>query len=270
MLERNSWWPAAERLEMGQRRRVPHDCGEGSPLMISRSSDGYRAWCFRCVDGDSRPPPQETLAERLQRFARMREGDSTLGGPVGPGVGELPMPRVLEVAKWPLEGRVWLYKAGLSNADIGRLGIYYHPPSDRVVVPVYEAGVPVFYQARAYQPNRFPKYLGPTPKPPRLLPVWGAASSPTLTEDLLSAIKVGLVGEGCAVLGTSASAHLVATLLKRARPVNVWLDPDEAGQRGARKLCKQLRAYGLTVRNIVSAKDPKLHTREEIKEYLNV
>lgn len=238
--------------------------------MISRSADGYRAYCFRCNDGGHQPPPQESVAQRIERLARMREGDRTLGGPVGDGVGTLPMPRVLEVADWPAAGRLWLYKAGLSKADIGRLGIYYHPPSDRVVVPVYEAGVPVFYQARAYQPGRFPKYLGPTPRPAKLLPVFGSSSSPTLTEDLLSAIKVGLVGEGLAVLGTVVSPHIIAWLMRGKRPVNVWLDPDPAGQRGAAKIIKQLRAYGLTTHNIVSAKDPKLHTRDEIKEILHV
>jgi hypothetical protein len=158
------------------------------------------------------------------------------------------------------------YRLMLSDKVPFEKGIYQAIEHGQTAV----TGVPVYYQARAYQKNRFPKYLGPTPKPAKLLATWGTAPSPTLTEDLLSAMKVGLVGEGCAVLGTSASSHLVATLLKRARPVNVWLDPDEAGQRGARKLCKQLRAYGLTVRNIQSTKDPKLHTRSEIKEYLDV
>ena len=80
-------------------------------------------------------------------------------------------------------------------------------------------------------------------------------------------MKVGLVAEGWAVLGTKVSDHMVSELLKRKR-CNVWLDPDAAGQRGATKICKQLRAYGLEVRNIVSQRDPKLHSRSEIQEIL--
>lgn len=82
-------------------------------------------------------------------------------------------------------------------------------------------------------------------------------------------MKVGLVAEGWAVLGTKVSDHMVSELIKRRQPVNVWLDPDAAGRRGAAKICKQLRAYGLQVRDIVSQRDPKLHSRSEIQEILN-
>jgi hypothetical protein len=147
--------------------------------------------------------------------------------------------------------------------------VYYHPESDRVILPVYEAGVPVFWQARALD-GRMPKYLGPTPRPPRLLARWGSAPRPTLTEDILSAMKVGQVAEGWAVMGTRVSDHMVAMLMKRGVPVNVWLDPDSAGRKGAAKIIKQLQAYGLETRNIVSTRDPKLHTRSDIKELLHV
>lgn len=203
------------------------------------------------------------MADKLDRLRRQREGDSHL-----PFTG-LPLPAVCDVAAWPSGAALWFYKAGLGRREIGELGAYYHPPSDRVVLPVLEAGVPVFYQARAYQKGRLPKYLGPTPRPPKLLPRWGRAENPTLTEDILSAAKVGLVAEGWAVLGTSVSDHMIAMLLKRGVPVNVWLDPDAAGRRGAAKIIKQLRAYGMTVRNIVSTRDPKLMTRGEIKEILS-
>lgn len=182
----------------------------------------------------------------------------------------MPLPRVQEVDCWPEGAKVWLYKAGLGRAEIGELGVYYHPPSDRVVLPVFEGSTAVFFQARAYQKGRMPKYLGPTPKPPNLLPRWGRAAVPTLTEDILSAMKVGIVGEGWAIVGTSLSAHMVGELLKRKPPcVNVWLDPDPPGRKAAAKICKQLTAYGLTPRNIVSSVDPKLHSRAEILEYLS-
>jgi hypothetical protein len=114
-----------------------------------------------------------------------------------------------------------------------------------------------------------PKYIGPTPKPAGLLVTFGSAARLTLTEDMLSAIKVSLGGgEGWAVLGTTVSSFMVSAILKRGTAVNVWLDPDAAGRRGAGKIIKQLRAYGVECRDIVSGRDPKLHTRAEIKEYL--
>lgn len=266
MLSRASWWPQAEGMKEGQRKRVNHDCGEGRTLQLSRSQDGWRAWCHRCGEGAGEKPPSPSLAELIERAARLQRGDASIAQC---NATTLPMPQVRDVSDWPNGASLWCFKAGLSRADIGRLGIYYHVPSDRVVVPVLDGlGGSLFYQARAYQKGRMPKYLGPSPRPPRLLARWGSSISPTLTEDMLSAIKIGTVAEGLCLFGTHISDHIIAYLLKRGGVVNVWTDPDPAGRRAAAKIGKQLRAYGLTVRDILSTRDPKLHTRDEIKELL--
>lgn len=262
-LTRESWLPRALALRDGQSIRVEHDCGDGRVLKLSRDAEGYRAWCFRCNEGDRAPPPHESTAEKVARLARQAEADAAVLRP------ELPEPRVYRVDDWPPGARLWLYQAGLGRAEIGALGVYYHPPTDRVVLPVLEAGELVFWQARAWQKGRQPKYLAPSADKSSLIARWGRAESATLTEDILSAVKVGLSGgEGWAVMGTNVNTRAVAELLRRGVPVNVWFDPDPAGQRGALKLIKQLRAYGLAVRNILSARDPKLHTRAQVMEYL--
>jgi DNA primase len=127
---------------------------------------------------------------------------------------------------------------------------------------------PAFWQARAWQAGRSPKYLGPAPRPPSLVALWGSAEVPTLTEDILSAMKVGMVGEGWAVMGTSVSPAILGALLARGGRVNVWTDPDPAGRKAASKITKQLLGFGLEVRNILSQRDPKLHHLSEIKEIL--
>jgi DNA primase len=69
-------------------------------------------------------------------------------------------------------------------------------------------------------------------------------------------------------MGTSVPSAYIAELLRMGTACNVWLDPDAAGQRAANKYIKQLRAYGVAVRNIVSQRDPKLHFISEIQEIL--
>lgn len=263
-LSRESWWPQASILQEGRRRRVNHDCGEGRTLLVSRGSDGYRAWCFRCNDGGGLPPPQESLSEKAARLTKEHAADT----PLTEGYRGLPSGIVYDVSSWPDGAATWLYKAGLGRDAIGRLGIGFHPASGRVILPIRERGEPVFYQARAWQPWRLPKYLGPTPRPRSLHAVWGAGQVPTITEDILSAMKVGEVAEGWAAMGTVISAHMVKQLLERGSKANVWLDPDPAGRKGAARIIKQLRAYGIEVRNIVSLRDPKLHSREEIRSIL--
>lgn len=247
---------------MGQRKRVNHDCGPGTTLLISRSEDGLRAHCFRCNDSGSAPPPAESLEVKLARLARSREADA-----VHAGVSSRPEPACLDVDDWPPAARLWFYRAGLSRADIGAIGAYFHPPTGRVVLPIRSASDTIYWQARALD-GRQPKYIGASIRPPSMIARWGSAPSPTLCEDILSAYKVGSVGEGWAVMGTSVSAGMVAEILRRRCSVNVWLDPDPAGQKAARRYIKQLRAYNVEVRNIVSSRDPKLHTRDQIKEYL--
>lgn len=214
-----------------------------------------RAWCHRCGEGGG-IRLQESAAEALARMQAQQVGDSTVG--LVP-----PLPAVYSVSEWPPGAAVWLYKAGLSRADIGELGIYWHPPSDRVVIPY--GG---FYQARACQPGRTPKYMSPSPKPKDLIVAYGSGPEIVLTEDMLSAIKVGRVTEAWAVLGTRMSEFQLATLMRRNAQVAVWLDPDPPGQVGAHKIMRQLRAVGIPARNVVSGKDPKLYTTGQIAHYL--
>lgn len=264
MLTRESWWSRAQHLDIDQRVRVPHDCGEGNTLLVSRDGRGWHAYCFRCSDGDHVRPPPETTAEKLARIAKQRAGDSTLSSEC-----VLPTPLEYSLDNWPEGAKLWLYKAGLSRADVGVLRIGWHPSSDRVVIPVHDArGRLTFYQARAWQKGRTPKYLGPTPKPRTLLASWGHFRWPALTEDLLSAIKIGLSGrEGWCVLGTHLSDHMLHAVMCRGGAY-VFLDPDAAGQTGARKICAGLKAYGVPYKNIVAPCDPKLLTRQQLRDIL--
>lgn len=254
---------------MGQKRRVKHECGTDRIMLVSRDDTGYRAFCFRCNEPGFAPPPQESLTEKLARMERQRSADSAIMRP------ELPEPRMYGLDDWPEKCRLWLYKAGLGRDRIGELGAYYHPPSDRVVLPVIEQGVPVFWQARAVD-DRIPKYLAPSADRTRVIPRYGSAPNVTLTEDILSAFKVGISGhEGWSLMGTRVGNHALSLLLRRGARVNVWMDNDigpkftvNRGQIAARKIGAQLRASGLEVRNIISPRDPKLMHRDEIKELL--
>lgn len=262
MLSKASWLPLAAGLALGARLRTDHDCGGGRTLTISRSEDGLSAYCFRCNDKGWEPAPPEPLAVRLARLTKQREQDAKVGGSAA-----LPTPMVREWGEWPARYRLWLLKAGLCSADLPGLGAYYHPPSDRVVLPVFRGSQPVFWQARAVD-GRQPKYLAPPVDKHTVIPAYGSGPSVTLTEDLLSAYKVGKISEAWSMLGTSLNNNMLAALVQRGMLVNVWLDPDPAGQKGAAKVLAKLRATGVPCRNIISKVDPKLVHLSEIKELI--
>jgi hypothetical protein len=48
----------------------------------------------------------------------------------------------------------------------------------------------------------------------------------------------------------------------------VWMDDDEAGINARRKMLRQLGAVGINSRGIVSDRDPKHHTLEEMEALL--
>lgn len=261
-LSHETWLPLAQALRLGERKRAEHDCGSGKVMLISSESTGLSAFCFRCNDKGWSPPPEQPLHVRLERLRTQQQADSTLAG------ADLPSPRV-PWSEWPAPARLWLLKAGLGAHDAGRLGAYYHPPTDRVVLPVLGPSGPVFWQARAVD-GRQPKYLSAEKPAGGVLPRWGTAARITLTEDILSAYKVGTT-EGCeawCLMGTSLKTHVLAELLKAGKPCNIWLDPDAAGKRAASKAAKTLAGYGIECRVIQSTKDPKLLHRATIKELI--
>lgn len=265
-MKAKDWTEYAAELEVGKSVRVSHTCADDRTMTVSRDSKGASAYCHRCGKVGWLPPPPESLAQKVARIAKFREGDASL--PVDPFT--LPYPRDYDPSTWPSGARLWLYRAGFSDADIGRLGIYWHPTSDRVVVPIGTSGdVATFYQARAYQAGRQPKYLGPTPRPSKLVARWGAHKDVCLTEDLLSAIKIGMAGgEGWCLLGTRITAHQMATLLGRGCTVRVCLDPDGAGRKGAARILSQLHAYGVPCFDVLFEKDPKLVHVPELRRAL--
>lgn len=260
MLPRESWLPQASSLQIGQKRYADHDCGPGRKLLISRDTKGFNAWCFRCSDSGWAPGPQLSLAERLAAARQAASADAATRG-----VAALPEPQVRIPAEWPAAARLWLYRAGLGGPEIAQLGAYYHPDTNRVVVPVLDGSEVVFWQARSID-GRQPKYLSPPVDRSTLLPRYGHADRIVLTEDLLSAFKIGLVGEAWCLMGTHAGPRLIAGLLQRQAPVAIWLDPDEAGRKAAKRVFSQLKAYGIGARVIRSERDPKLHTFDQIKE----
>lgn len=258
MLDPRSFEKHAANVKLGGRLRTNHDCGPGRTLLLSRNDEGIAAYCFRCGESGF-IKDERTLAERIAALAKAKAADAEVIKP------ELPMPRERDVQQWPKDARVWLYKAGLSNDAIERLGFYWHPVTQRVVMPVFEDGELVYWQARSLNPH-VPKYINPTVERGTVAPRFGRGGPCiVLTEDILSAVKVGLVNEAWSIMGTSLPDKIALRLVQAARPVLVMLDPDEAGKKGTAKIVRQLRLLGLPVGSYFGRADPKLLSQEEIQ-----
>lgn len=263
MLNPATWLPAAQALPEGGRKRVDHDCGSGRTMIVDHKEGGWSAYCWRCSDKGFQPHPQPSLAERIERITRIKAAEQGAAADTRP-----PMPANFEPSSWPLAARVWLYKAGLSNEQIIANGFYYCEPLSRIVMPVVLAGIVVFWQARGFDPGR-PKYINPATERPPLSARYGMGAPLVLTEDILSAIRVGEVTTAYSLLGTSMSDAVLRMAKADHLPVRVWLDPDRAGSRGRRKIVPALRAFGIDAKAIVTDRDPKFYSKEEIRELVS-
>lgn len=102
----------------------------------------------------------------------------------------------------------------------------------------------------------------------RSVEVFGEGGSITLVEDLLSAHKVGQVDTSICLFGTVVYPAHILYLRKLGKPVNLWLDNDQADLVN-RKATNISMLTGLPVNVTQSIKDPKGYSNDEIKDYIN-
>lgn len=270
----SSWLPQAQKLAVGTKDVVQHDCGDGKKLVIQHKETGWTAWCYRCSDDGWHPKPKPSLAERIAALNKKREADDDVVRSIRP-----PMPAEFDPRVWPSEAKVWLYKAGLDNDWLRSIGFYWCSRLNRVVMPVLDDSEKlIFWQARGFDPE-LAKYLSPILGPNQHKPLYKAvpvrpvegrrADVLCLTEDILSANKVAPVVTGWSLLGTALSDPTLRQIQDfGASRVWVWLDPDEAGVSGRRKIVPALRSLGIDAKAVRSDKDPKLIPLEEIRRKL--
>jgi hypothetical protein len=252
------WIKAAMALQPGRFVRIEHGCGEGRTLRVSKEQDGaMRAYCFRCGPSGFLPAPELTLAERLALLEQRRTAELKVTATVDP-----PRPMIKDVSLWPLYAKVWLFKAGLSVDDIASLGAYYCEPIDRVVLPVYDNGKLVYWQARGFRKGA-PKYINPIVERNSLCAKYGSGPVLVLTEDILSAYRVSRVTEAWSLLGTKLPDGVAVGIAQQRKPIVMLLDHDSAGAKGRAQVARQLRTLGAEVFISKPDRDPKYLTRKE-------
>ena len=232
-------------------------------MVVKHGANGWDAYCWRCSDDGFVPHPQPSMAERLARLKQVRQAEQEAEADPRP-----PMPAEFDPARWPLQARVWLYKAGFTNDTIRGAGLYHCSRLDRVVLPVIRDGRLCYWQARGFDPER-PKYLNPKIDKTNLTADYGQGDTLVITEDVLSAIRVGEVAEARSILGTALSDGVAASICAADKPVAIWLDPDAAGRRGATKAKRKLDLIGVRSVIVKSGRDPKLYSKEEICSILS-
>jgi DNA primase len=265
-LDPDDYLEQAKALPMGGDRRIPHWCGEGDVIKVSHTNKGYSAYCFRCGSKGFTPIERKTLSDFdiLKQEEAVAELSQTM---------RLPDDFTTEI---PTQHALWMYRAGLHMDRIRTLGFGYSSKLARVVLPVYDNGVLVYVQARATMyPEQKPKYLNLKGaqkddiiyhcKPEQHLE--GYRNTVVVTEDILSAARVGEVCNAISILGTKLSNGQAIKLAEYTRVI-WWLDSDDAGIKGVRKGSQQLQFLVNNQFDIRTEKDPKLYSSRKIRNIL--
>lgn len=263
------WLATAKTLAAGRRIRI-ECCSQDKSLMVSNEERGYRAYCFRCgprgfvAHGDF---SIDQLRRRRDEFALLQEAHV-----------RLPKDFTTEI---PSNDAVWLYRSGVSTALSKHYGFGYSAALRRVVLPVYSDGELAGFTARSTIGAK-PKYIERMASsntvfmadPATRLPDadgWTCDSGPdlVLTEDILSAVRVGRIAKrAVALLGTSANADQLGSV-SGARTIAIWLDGDRPGRVAAHKIVRSLCLQGKIVQRIRTDRDPKFFSNREIRRLLS-
>jgi DNA primase/predicted RNA-binding Zn-ribbon protein involved in translation (DUF1610 family) len=261
----NDWLKLAESIPQGHKvRRDCPECGEGTntnAAIVNHSHKGYSLYCNACGYKPFRGKGNLTLAQLAEIEALNDEAA---------GFVERKLPADF-TTDMPLEGRLWLYKAGITEERWRECGFGYSERQKRVVMPIYDrTGALIWYQSRALHKQQQPKYLQPSGSKGgsvfkqvyRESDCGRDNKAVILVEDILSAIRIGVLFNVVCILGTKL-ADEQSESLREYSTVITWLDSDRAGRKGAANIRKTL---GLIkqVGNIVTEKDPKFLPNAEI------
>ena len=259
----------ARAMPIGGKKRVPC-CGTDNSCIVWREREGASCKCFRCGES-TRINFSPSLAELRQRELALSALTSSTRLTTPCDLSDnLPSHALVYTAMRGMTHRLltpwcrWserLYRLVMTFYWDGCLeAVLLKDTATPYPKPKYTARYangqscyPLFLHGTHYVGSGIPKvnYL-------------------CIVEDAFSAARVADAGYPClALIGTHTSVEAVSRILAlSANAITIWLDGDAAGHSGRYKLKRQLELVGKTVHTVVTPRDPKYYTNEQVKEYL--
>ncbi len=210
-------------------------------------TDGW--YCFSCGKAEKKDTPDIAPIPKMYREPK------------------LPHDFTFEI---PDVFKQWYRQYGIRNIDVEEFGWSDYWQS--IIIPIQGPLAIEGWIGRNFNKNIEKKYHLCRGKTPLIYKIEGVLLEIVIiTEDILSAIKIHQTAPHevtkWAALGTGSN-HLVQEIKKiNPKKVLIWLDGDEAGQRGARKLYKKLNSF-IDCDIVTTTRDPKEYSHKEIDRIL--
>lgn len=275
-LPKEDYLDVGESLAEGHQTRINHnaiDCsGNSASLKIERQQNGdISAYCFRCGRrGFHRAAPSlASLKARISNEGHTEDTDGTIREPQN---------LVRAFQRWPVEARVWINRARVTEEEVEHYGLAYEPNTGRVIIPWYDGdGNLVQYQSRRVSDaDPKPKYLTyrkDNDVPAVLLTDNCICDSTRLiiVEDFLSGVRVGRFVPTLVLMGTKLQGyHLREIVYRGYDEFVIWLDDDNVQVKKAQlQIKKSLDKVGKALIYHGNGVDPKELSDDGILEILS-
>lgn len=236
----------------------------GSKDNLGRYDDGS-AWCFGC--GYYEYATNDAKFRNLDR----REESCVVQEKASP----ITLPPDSDTYI-PALGSSWLRKYDLTIYEIIHNKILWSEKYKALIFPYFDVyGNLNAWQARNFETVGHGNTLGKSKwfsqgnlkNLYHILPFGGNSSTIVLVEDIVSAIKVARVTPCMPIFGSTIGLDRFKTLYNRFSEVKIWLDPDKRKQ--SLLEAKKAQQLGLTVKVVMSDRDPKEYDEFAIMEILN-
>lgn len=159
----------------------------------------------------------------------------------------------------------WLASYGIFTEDIEKYQIFWTKEKKALVFPFYdEQQRLVFYQLRYFDgPKRWKSY-GEKP-----IVYLGTGTRVVLVEDIISAIKVSKITTAIPLFGSTIDVKKLLQIRKQYDNITIWLDYDKAQSKKTKHIIATTKTLFKETNQIVTEKDPKAYSTEEIRDKLN-
>lgn len=238
MLPKEEWLRDAQRLAVGQKRRIRHGCGSSS-LDVYNNADSWSCWCFRCHDGGREDKIHQSILRPIVEANHVSPVPATVM-------------RFTDATQYEQQ-RMWrlLCEKGCPPGVIPEELLWYERSVNRLML--LQSGQAL---GRALDQWRTPKWLpyGAWHGKPMAWQTRAGAGVTVLVEDALSGYKVA---KAIDTYAPQSSVRVIATLGTRITEaflpyvvqdtILCMYDGDKAGLDGFLAMRKRMRVWGKPV-----------------------
>ncbi len=214
--------------------------------------DGH-SYCFSCRYYVPSPTTVTSLKQKLSRSARTTANQSYDLGDV--------------TFRIPSTPKAWLTKYGVTDDEIHRESICWNEDKSLLTFPIYNGEALMGFTARYFGSNKkYPRYIHKFRSGFYKLFPRPSCNIIVLTEDYVSALKVGRHYNAIPLLGAFLPLSLILSLVYQKPRLRIWLDRDKATD--AIKFAQRALQYIPDCGSIITKLDPKEYSDKEIQEYV--